>query len=139
MTDRSDYIAGLRELADRLERHPDCPLPYDGTDSPLTWILDTREDVAAVARVMGRARKERDYKDGLQLVGSLHGLSWKVLTFGGVCERVQVGTRTVEREEVVTPAQTRTVTVTEPVYETRCPESILAGSDGGPVVDQVVS
>jgi hypothetical protein len=47
-TDRAEYIAGLRALADVLERHPDLPLPSYGPrptsrsvppscSAPLVW------------------------------------------------------------------------------------------------------
>jgi len=160
MTDRAAYVRGLRTLADRLDANPDCPLPYTGNreHGPLLWILSSREDVAAVTRLLGNVAKGQDAGGSLMLTSRLDGLGIEVLTFGDVCERVEVGRTTETREvevcsvceaELIYDAdararrcpedgegfvahdrfpdpQTKAVESWVPVYEVRCPESILA-------------
>lgn len=159
-TDRRAYIEGLRELADRLERHPDAPLPTTGSSefSPMHVVVTDRDELACAARCYG-GTKDRDRSGNLCLVGGVPGLNLSVLTTGGVCERVQTGTkphrRTVEvcqcGAEIVDtddggrvcgergadtcyradPPLLREVVDEMPVFETRCPDSILADDSGG--------
>jgi hypothetical protein len=82
MTDRAQYIAGLRILADRLEAGQDIPLPYHGDDAPVSWyVLASRDKAAAVTRGLPCTwRKEiRDAAEPadayLDLTGTLGGPS----------------------------------------------------------------
>ncbi len=135
MTDRAAYIAGLRQLADALEAHPEVPLPTDGTRMPLSWNLwddDAREQMAATARALPVAwvKETREGYDGgpdyFDLSGKLGGLKVKLTACrDAVCTRVVTGTEDREVEEVVTPAVTRKITQPAEVVEWRC-ESILA-------------
>jgi hypothetical protein len=122
---RADYIAGLRDLADRLERHPDAPLPYEGRLGMSLVMPHSPEEMAAAARCYGGRKVEET--DGFALVDGIPGLRIKVLSaLAQVCERVETG-EVEEYEDVVvmTEAVTRTVTRTRPKTEWRCPESLL--------------
>lgn len=69
----------------------------------------------------------------LMLGGGLHAT---MAPLYGACERVQVDTKRVFTEEVVTLAVTRTVTEEVRVYETRCPEVILADRNATLAADE---
>jgi hypothetical protein len=127
MTDRTAYTAGLRALADLLDQHPEVPLPYDGTSTPITIMHlgtnpATRDAFAATVRAFpGHRSKDADgtYFD---VTVDVHGLKVKVTTYrDAVCERVVTGTREVTRE-VPDPdalAAVPTTTVTETVEDVR--------------------
>ena len=54
------------------------------------------------------------------------GIAWEVNFRSGVCERVQVGTRTEESYAPEQIANLEKVTIEVPVYEYVCPDPILA-------------
>ncbi|HTI26215.1 MAG TPA: hypothetical protein VL652_34820 [Kutzneria sp.] len=123
--ERAEYIAGLRELADILEEHPELMLPYRGAHAPLEVIPgdadEQREQLAAWARVLpGKKQKAAAGASGelFRLTGNLRGLAFEVLCVrSDVCERVVTGTTEVTRE-VPDPqalAAVPKVTVTETV------------------------
>lgn len=100
--DRSEYTAGLRLLADLLDRHPEVPLPYDGSAAPLviSFLSDNpKAKLAAAARAFpGPLSKDADgtYFD---LNGHLRGLLVQFTALrNAVCERVVVGTDTVVKQ-----------------------------------------
>lgn len=103
-TDRAEYIAGLRQLADLLEQHPDAlPLPYQGHWVPITFHFLTGEDPKSALAAAVRALPIRLDKSGgdsyFDLTGSLHGLSIVLTAFRNeVCERVVTGTETVTKQ-----------------------------------------
>jgi hypothetical protein len=55
MTDRQEYIDGLRELANRLEHNPDSPLPWYGsqTFAPLLVIPTNASQTVDALKVYG--------------------------------------------------------------------------------------
>lgn len=120
--DRASYVAGLRALADLLEDNEHLPLPFEGSQSNLSFFTSNREQLQSLARLMGRA--EKDYTDnpvyGFKLRGELFGLD--VIAYGNreqVCTSVVKGVREVTRE-VPDPdalAAVPTVTVTETVED----------------------
>ena len=129
---RAEYVKGLRALADALEAHPDdLPLPYEGDGSVIHFMFfsgkDDRAAMAAAARALPVSWR-KDASDPVNggaayfdLLGELHGLHLKLTAFReAVCERVVTGTREVEVEEVVKPAETRKVRKEVPVVEWRC-------------------
>ena len=122
---RAAYIAGLRELADRLERHPDAPPPFEGNLGMWLVMPHSPEEMAAAARCYGGRKVEET--DGFALVDGIPGLRIKVLSaLAQVCELVETGeVEEYEDVEVLIPARTRTVTRTRPKSEWRCPESLL--------------
>lgn len=54
------------------------------------------------------------------------GIKWQIDFRDGVCERVQVGTKTVVKYDEDALLSVPKVTVEEPVYEYRCPDPIDA-------------
>ncbi|MEU0516613.1 hypothetical protein [Streptosporangium sp. NPDC006007] len=108
MTDRAEYIKGLRALADILEAHPGLPLPYQGssphyarlTFSDFLISKDPRANMAAARRALGVPMEKGDHGEYFDLTGTLHGLYFKLTAFRkDVCERVVTGTREVVIEE----------------------------------------
>ena len=122
---RADYIAGLRELADRLDRYPDAPPPFEGNLGMWLVMPHSPEEMAAAARCYGGRKIQQ--VDGFGLIDGIPGLRIKVLSaLAKVCELVETGeVEYYEDVEVLTPARVRTVTRTRPKSEWRCPESLL--------------
>ena len=102
-------------------------------DSESTWR--TPEELAAM-----RAERERIIVDFLNLVpgsysdrdgnritlhGSFHGVRFHVTVGEALCERVEVGEKTIEKIDPDYLLDAPKVTVTEKVYEWRCSDDIL--------------
>jgi hypothetical protein len=140
MTDRAEYIAGLRQLADLLEAHDDMPLPYSGSSdySYLQWIEVVDDAAAQLERARTFARLipgtvEKSVRgDAFDLLGTIGGLYVKmILSRDAVCERVATGVTTVT-EQVPDPdalAAVPTTTVTREVEDVEwvC-QPLLAGA-----------
>ena len=138
---RAEYIAGLRMLADLLERNPHLKLPFYGDMSPMRVLVcndepqEQRDQLAAWAKALpGRKDKAPGGLQGsfLMLRAKLRGLEFEVQAQrDDVCERVVVGTKT-ETKVVKDPAllaEVPEVEVTEQVeiVEWRC-GSLLSGA-----------
>jgi hypothetical protein len=92
MSDRAEYVAGLRILADLLEQHDDLSLPYPGTGTPLAFMVVTGRQaerhsrVHAIAELLAVPMEFNDPARGgydrtyLALSGSLAGLKVSVST-----------------------------------------------------------
>ncbi|GAA1707667.1 hypothetical protein GCM10009765_66430 [Fodinicola feengrottensis] len=123
MSQRSEYTAGLRALADLLDKHPEVPLPYSGRSAfggHLTWILagdtDQRNVLADIARALPGPVHKVVRGVAFDLKGALHGLHVLVIADRAeVCTRRVVGIREVTKE-IPDPAAP-TVTVTESVED----------------------
>lgn len=128
-----DQYAALHRFLDECEADG-LRLPFDGLGIQAGWEhTEDRQGRTGIARVLRVARRA-----GLRVakrapIGDSRSYDlhvpgrpdWDRLihVYAGAeytCERVQVGTKTVERTEVIRPAETRLVTVEEPVYEWRC-------------------
>lgn len=105
-TTRSEYIAGLRALADLLEAHDDVILPYGaGADDwaksvKMTFYCgDKAEFIAFTKAFPGKLDKQVDEGSpgyGFELHGRLHGLHlYAAVKRSQVCTRVVTGTREV--------------------------------------------
>lgn len=124
--ERQEFIHGLRELAEMLEADERLPLPY-GEQVLITFPdpedgEDKSDTLARLARAIP-GRVDKKFEGGTVSLDRRFGPITYRLFSSGVCERVQVGTKTVTREE---PVETRTVTEEVPRYEYRCPGSLLA-------------
>ena len=138
---RAAYIAGMRALMDILEANPGLPLPYQGSQIPMTFHYlggeDARRDMATAARTIpcSWAKHAREYDDSpayLDLTGELHGVKIELTAYrDDVCERVVIGTEDREVEEVVQPAVTTTVTKSVEKVEWRCGPIMSALDEGG--------
>jgi hypothetical protein len=131
---RQAYTAGLRQLADILDKHPEVPLPYEGKSpeyAPINFYFlsaeDPRAEMAATRRALGVPMQKRASDDSkyFDLHGNLAGLHFKLTAFReDVCERVVVATREVEVAEpdpeavAALPTVTRTVVVEDVAW--RC-------------------
>lgn len=139
-TERDNYVAGLRALADLLDDHPELPLPNTGRSNAFDWwiwdhdVEDPKATLAEIVRLIPGAKNK--------VVGEAAGSSWFTVeaTLRGlridvnanratVCQRVVTGTREVV-EEVPDPdalAAVPTVSVTKTVedFEWVC-EPLLA-------------
>lgn len=123
VTQRTNYTAGLRALADLLDRHPELELPlHGGQFSPIT-VYPNRETAREQAQKWARAAggADKDFRDGwVDVHLRLHGLRVDVTVCReAVCERVVTGTREVTKEipDPEALAAVPTVTVTETVED----------------------
>ena len=100
--ERDDYIAGLRQLADLLERNESLILPYSSY-SAFNMFTHSKKELQDWAKAFP-GTLEKEFSDiDIILKGALNGISIKI--YGdreGVCERVVVGTREVKHP--ATPA-----------------------------------
>lgn len=131
MTTREERIAGIRQLADLLEQHPEFPMPYHLESAELSIMFFSgdndrdREDMARVARLIpGKltkdVRESGEYGDYFDLHGRIAGIKIKLTAYrDAVCKRVVTGTRT-ETKTVPDPELLEavpTITVTETVED----------------------
>ncbi len=140
VAERAARIAGFRQLADVLERHPELPLPYEGAgvgSQSITFHFlgfddGEKEAMAAAVRALPcRLTKAASGVDGeyFNLAGQLAGLHVRLVAFRQtVCERVVVGVETVTRSVPDPNVEVPTVEVVEQVerVEWRC-SPVLAG------------
>lgn len=130
----------MRQLMDALEANESIPLPYHGRITPLAIYFngldDARRRLATAARAIPcKWSKTADDKPAgstawLEMDGVLGALRVKLLAVrDDVCERVVLGTEEREVEEVVRPAETRTITKPVEVVEWRC-HPIMSALDG---------
>ncbi|HLK74032.1 MAG TPA: hypothetical protein VKU77_10345 [Streptosporangiaceae bacterium] len=129
-TRRAAYVAGLRILADVLEAHPEIRRPLD--TALMIPFGETPEGVAAMAAARrafsGTWHKEfsggGENTDWLNLrteLGGEGGLQVELYApRDAVCRRVVKGTEEREVEEVVRPAETRTVLREVEIVEWEC-------------------
>jgi hypothetical protein len=137
---RAAYTAGLRALADVLDRHDEVPLPHagNGTEISINFLSgqDPRAALAAAARAIPCDWRKDAWEapDGrnayFDLLGELHGLKLKLCAYREtVCERVVTGTRevtvTVPDPEALAAVPKVTVTKFVDDVEWRC-GSVLA-------------
>lgn len=128
-TEGVEYANGLRALADLMDAHPELA-GYDVTRNVFVQSLD---EMTALARKIGGTWTKHSLGDYLFLRREVApGVRVEInIQHHLACERVVVGTETIERE-VPDPEQVEQiplVTVTETVekVEWRCPPSFLAG------------
>lgn len=101
---RSEYTAGLRLLADVLDRHPEVPLPYQGSRARLMISFlsacgDSKAELAAAARAFPGPFSKVANDEYFDLNGQLRGLRIQLVAYrDAVCERVVVGTDTVVKK-----------------------------------------
>lgn len=115
----SAYTDGLRALADLFDAHPD-KTPPDWSSIVVNLFVDDGDAALALARSLGGNWEKQEYGDWLALRRTVgpHYIDIDVRR-DQVCERVQVGTKTVEIPDPAAP----TVTVEKPIYEWECPGS----------------
>jgi hypothetical protein len=112
---RASYIAGLRQLADFLEAHPDLPAPFGSNHNV---FVETKEALAVIVREPA-VRWEKHASDSYfhLRVPFAGGHAYAVFTDrGAVCRKVVTGQRTI-------PAQPAQEVET---YIWECDEPLLA-------------
>lgn len=135
--ERNRWLEGLRQLAALCEERnlsrPGTINIYEWQDRPViaTWYFSV-EDQAQFAYTVkalpidGIARKEATVADSYRVTIDVADTFIEAkVTLLSACEMVEVGTEEVEEVEEVSPAVTKVVKKTRPVYERRCPESLL--------------
>lgn len=135
--EREDYCRGLEQLAAWLREHPEVPLPTEGRykfDSFSIPVPGSGEEeaqaLAAITRALPRPVEKSFGAEQYGLiymngqVGGLHVQAYA--NRNSVCERVVVGTETVE---VPDPNAPKVPEVVE-LVEWRCRPLLAAGSDG---------
>lgn len=120
-----NWANGLRELADFAEQHPDL---FEGHTfgEQIDLFAYTPEEMAEKTAMLGTSTKAKkgDWYCMARGFGP-HRLELNIAS-DKFCERVQIGTKTVEKPDPEALKQVPTVEVEEPVYEWICPESVLA-------------
>jgi len=114
----NDFIQGLRDMADFLENNPHLIQYYGGVA-----IHNFAEDVNELKVMATGGKWDKESSGGyftLRKDFGPHHISINAIR-DEVCERVEVGVETVEVYDPDAPK----ITVTRPVYEWNCPESIL--------------
>lgn len=127
---RREWIDQLRAVADFLETHPDWQIPGLGVRvaavhyEPLHG--DAKQFVARHTRMLGTAEKgtRDDYFDVRRAFGPHEVVV--VAKRDDICERVVLGTKTVEVKVPPPGVEMLTETREVEVVEWVCPESILA-------------
>lgn len=123
---RIEYIQGLRDVADFLESHPTLPLPGAQLSACVFDGDLTLPHVREIAKEFGSFKKEA--------MGSYITIS---KTFGpisllfmflreNVCQRIVVGTRSVEKTVYPLDVKTETEIVEEEIVEWKCPSLLSA-------------
>lgn len=119
MSEREEFIAGLRALADWLEERPELPAPIGG-ERVLVFTQDV-ETFREHLRHMGAVEKKYSGDDYACAIKRFGPINYEVFTDREkVCRRMQVGIRTIVQEVPVEDVETKTVEVEEPVYEWDC-------------------
>jgi len=116
---RQQAINDSRVLLDWLEAHPEVDLPYNVQYGMLIASVNTKDELATLARAFGECEKE--FADDSFYLRKRFG-STQLYAFTArqqVCERVVVGTE--EIPEQVVPARVREI------VEWRCAEPLLNG------------
>lgn len=134
MDTRQEWIDGLSDLADFVESHPDFPLPDRHGTRVYVWAQHDSDGegqlafLGRCARVLGRATKEADEK--YFTVARKFGPHVLAVCAhrDAVCERVVVGTETVEVQVPPPGVEMLAVTEVREVVEWHCPESLLAAA-----------
>jgi hypothetical protein len=100
--ERAAYTAGLRALADVLDKHDQIPLPHHGNGGAILIMFldpaDARERMAAAAHAIPCDWRKNVSGDGtyFDLHGELDGLRLELTTYRDVvCKRVVTGTHEV--------------------------------------------
>lgn len=119
-----EVAAGLRALADFIEAHPELPRPAYLADQPHVWCprgdeVQTLIRTAAAAGVpVTKHHSESQRNVGLRF-GPFEAMA--LINKSEVCERVVVGTRTVQvPDPAYIPPETPMVDHTVEITEWRC-------------------
>lgn len=118
---RQQAINDTRTMLDWLEAHPEVDLPYDIQFGMLIASVNTKDELAVLARAFGECEKE--FADDHFYLRKRFGCTqlYAFTSRQQVCERVVVGTEAIPEE--VRPAYIKEI------VEWRCTEPLLNGGD----------
>ena len=135
-TERDEFIAGIRALADWMDAHENMPAP-DSMNVGNVYA-SSRDHLLELRRRCGlREKFSTDDCLGNSYIGFRKVFSANVRlelfsTKDRTCDRVEVGTKIIPaKPEFTVPATPETIV---PVYEWRCPESLLLDDDTNELV-----
>ncbi len=111
-----DFVKGLREMADWYEQHPETPIP-----AAPSFMIMVNDGVSFRKAVQAaRSGKKTEFGNYIGFSKMFGGVGWTIaISRSVICERIQVGEREV-------PAEPAKPARTEPIYEWKCPESLLS-------------
>jgi hypothetical protein len=97
MTERAQYIAGLRQIADFYDAHPEVPTP---SDNHTNYAVNTDEDARNLAKALGTFKKE--YSEDMFTMSKTFGSVQARFVFyrKAICKAKVVGVKTIEAEFV---------------------------------------
>lgn len=135
--ERNRWLEGLRQLAALCEERS-LPRPgtinvYEWQDRPVVaaWYFSVEEhsEFAYLVKTLpieGVAKKDATSAGSWHVTIDVANTFIQAnVTLMQACEMVEVGVEEYEDLEEVSPAVTKVVKKTRPVYERRCPESLL--------------
>ena len=124
---REKWLNDLRELVLYLGANPEAINHYSQL-RVVQWA-DDASDMADLAVSIGGRWDKEETDTHFRLIKSFGTHEVVIVTDREkVCERVQIGVETVEVPDPTVPL----VSVTRPVYEWRCPDSLLALAEPRP-------
>lgn len=128
--ERQQKIDSVRRFCDFLESHPEFNLPSVFSDK-FNVFVDGKEAFTAHVRMLGSGSKSADSTFFRFTRDFGASVNVELIEYrAAICERVIVGTRETETEEVdpIAIASLPKVKIkrTEEIVEWRCPEAILA-------------
>jgi hypothetical protein len=133
----AEYTAGLRQLADLLDAHPEWPLPLHQVILMFTGD-DARGRFAAAARLFPGPLTKSTTDKFFDLTGALRGLDVELTAYRDVvCERVVVGTETITKQVPDPTVTVPLVEVTETIeqVEWRCSPVLSASTPADSDID----
>ncbi len=125
MTEREEWIAGVRALADFYEQHPDLPLSV--SDIQLC-LFPKLEEMRKYVGIFGKAQKDALGDSYFTLNKQFSKDRYRKIYIQAtwqrekVCERVVTGRKKVIQKVQIKPAETTDVEVEVETYEWKCPK-----------------
>ena len=117
----TEYVRGLRAVADWFEQHPELVFSY--TDERFHLIANTKDELLEMRRALGRVTKDADPDSPYFTLRRMFSANVQIDAFiarGEVCRKVVKGSRHVEARLV--PAHD------EEIVEWVCEEPLLGGT-----------
>jgi hypothetical protein len=132
LKNRAEFISGIRSLADWMEQHPSMPTP--SSMGVANIYAGSRARLLELRHACGLKDKATFHDEyvGFRKTFSENVRLEVFCTKDKTCKRVQVGEKVIPATpEMLVPGKPERV---EPVYEWKCPESILMDDDTGELV-----
>lgn len=84
--DRTEYIRGLRQLAEFLEQNEDCPIPFDGRAMPLGYYCLSDKEIGALLRSIPVKVEQSSNGNKSSFSWKFAGLSMSIHTVNNVAK-----------------------------------------------------